>query len=264
MNTDVPAYSRVNQWIKASPLKFLGWLAGILADFAFPPYCACCHERMPDGQREPVCRECWRRAITWDRGGACQRCGAGLPAGTVPRLCYSCRIEGWDCSDIRTPGPFAGTVAEAIHLLKYSERRSIARRLAALMRGCLGTDDCYLKSDLIVAVPLHSARLRERGYNQAQLLADELSRMTGIPADPKAVRRVRHNPTQTRLNRKQRLENVRNIFQVKDPSRVRGRRVILVDDVLTTGATIGSCARALLEAGALEVLALAAAAAPLD
>jgi ComF family protein len=155
-------------------------------------------------------------------------------------------------------------VAEAIHLLKYSERPSIARRLAALMHGCLAPGDRYLESDLIAAVPLHGARLRERGYNQAQLLADELSRITGIPADPKAVRRVRHNPTQTRLNRKQRLENVRDIFRAQDPARVRGCRVILVDDVLTTGATIGSCARALLEAGAAEVLALTAAAAPLD
>lgn len=263
MNTDITDRIRVDWWIRASPLNALGSLAGILADFAFPPYCACCHARMPDGQREPLCRECWQRAITWD-GGACQRCGTGLPAGAAPRLCPSCRIEGWECSDVRTPGPFSGTVAEAIHLLKYSERRSIARRLAALMRGCLAPGDRYLQSDLIAAVPLHGARLRERGYNQAQLLADEFSRMTGIPADPKAVSRTRHNPTQTRLNRKQRLENVRNIFRAQDPSRVRGRRVILVDDVLTTGATIGSCARALLEAGASEVLALAAAAAPLD
>lgn len=252
-----------HSWIGARPLRLLGELAVGLADFAFPPYCACCHVRMPDGEREPVCPACWQRAVRWD-SGACQRCGAGLPAGATPRLCPSCRIEGWDCSDVRAPGPFAGPVAEAIHLLKYSERRSIARRLAGLMAGCLARGDPYLQSDLITAVPLHRVRLRERGYNQAQLLAEELSRTIGIPADPKAVSRIRHNPTQTKLNRKQRLENVRNIFRSGDPGRVRGRRVILVDDVLTTGATIGSCARALLEAGASEVLALTAAAALLD
>lgn len=263
MATNNPAPILFPSWLEGRPLRLLGRLAGLLTDFVFPPYCTSCHTRMPENQREPICQACWRQATIW-QSGACQRCGAGLSAGISPRLCPACRIEGWDCSDVRTPGPFAGTVAEAIHLLKYSAKRSIARRLATLMFQCLGSDGRYLQSDLIAAVPLHRARLRERGYNQAQLLADELSRMTGIPTDGRAVFRIRHNPSQTKLDKKQRLENVRDIFRAKEPWRVRGRRVILVDDVLTTGATIGSCARALLEAGATEVLALTAAAAPLD
>jgi len=182
----------------------------------------------------------------------------------MPRLCGSCSIEGWACADIRTPGPFRGTVAEAVHLLKYSGKPSIARRLAGLMADSLEPEGRHRQADLIAAVPLHGAKQRERGFNQAQLLADELSAKLGIGTDRKAAVRARHNPTQTKLNRRQRLENVRGIFKVPEPSRVRGRRIILVDDVLTTGATIGSCGQALLEAGASEVLALTAAAAPLD
>jgi ComF family protein len=250
-------------WIGARPLKLLVELAGCLADFVFPPYCSGCRRRMPEGQREPMCRECWGRATLWSKG-ACQRCGAELPAGAFPRLCSGCRIEDWPCADIRTPGPFAGPVAEAIHLLKYSERRSIARRLAGLMADCLEPESGHRRADLIAAVPLHPAKLRERGYNQAQLLADELSPKLGIPADRKAVWRCRHNPTQTKLNKQQRLDNVRGIFRVEQPFRVSGKTVLLIDDVLTTGATIGSCGRALLEAGASQVLALTAAAAPLD
>lgn len=245
-----------------NPLRLLGELAGSLADFVFPPYCALCHKRMPDGQREPVCQDCWAQAVIWERG-ACQRCGARMAAGASPRLCPACRIEGWACSDLRTPGPFSGPVAEAIHLLKYSERPGIARRLAALMAGCLEPEAPHRRADLIAAVPLHRARFRERGYNQAQLLAESLSGILGIAADHGAVTRRRHNPTQTKLDRRQRMENVRDIFRVSDPSRVAGKRVILVDDVLTTGATIGSCGQAVLAAGAAEVLALTAAAAPL-
>lgn len=218
---------------------------------------------MPQGQHQPICEECWQRAELWG-DGACQRCGSSISIASVPRLCSACRIEDWACSDVRTAGPFRGTVAEAVHLLKYSERRSIARRLAGLMAGSLAPGDRFRQADLITAVPLHRARLRERGYNQAQLLAEELSRIIGIPGDFRSVFRIKHNQTQTKLNRKQRQENVRNIFRSKDPDRVRGKRVILVDDVLTTGATIGACARALLEAGATEVLAMTAAAAPLD
>jgi ComF family protein len=218
---------------------------------------------MPDGEREPVCGACWQKAVLWGQG-SCQRCGAPVRDGNAPRLCPGCLIEGWACADVRTPGPFQGTVAEAVHLLKYSERPSIARRLAGLMAASLEPEGRHRRSDLIAAVPLHRAKQRERGFNQAQLLADELSAALGIKTDRKAVARARHNPTQTRLNRQQRLENVRRIFRVPDPWRVRGKRIMLVDDVLTTGATIGSCGQALLEAGAAEVLALTAAAAPLD
>lgn len=218
---------------------------------------------MPEGGREPVCSACWQQASLWN-ARSCQRCGVSLEAGAFPRLCPGCRIEDWSCADIRTPGPFQGPVAEAVHLLKYSERRSIARRLAGLMAGCLEPEAPHRRADLIVAVPLHPAKQRERGYNQAQLLADGLSAELGIPADRRAACRSRHNSTQTKLSKKERLENVRNIFRVRDPDRVRGKRIILADDVLTTGATIGSCGAALLEAGAASVLALTAAAAPLD
>ncbi len=242
--------------------NFLAWLSG-LADFVFPPYCGYCQKRLPDGWREPICPACWQQAVLWS-ANSCQRCGAALGADVRPRLCGRCRIPDWPCADLRTPGPFRGVVAQAVHLLKYSEKKAIARRLASLMAGCLEPGAPHLGADLLVAVPLHPAKKRERGYNQAQLLADELSAWIGRPTDPRAVCRRRHTSSQTKLGRRERQENVRGIFGVKDRGRVEGRTIVLIDDVLTTGATMGSCAQALLEAGATSVLALTAAAAPLD
>jgi ComF family protein len=182
----------------------------------------------------------------------------------APLLCPGCQIEEWACADIRTIGPFKQPLSDAVHLLKYSDRRSAAAALAGLMRKALSNASEYLKADMIVAVPLHPARKRERGYNQAHLLAVHLSKALDKPAPENIVKRARHTKTQTKLNKQERRENVRGIFEVKRPEMVQGMTLILVDDVLTTGATIGSCARTLLDAGAAKVLALTAAAAPLD
>lgn len=234
-----------------------------MADLLFPPFCSVCQKRMPDGERQPICNACWARTERW-MSDACQRCGSKMRQRQRPLLCDRCQIEDWPCADVRTPGPFAGVVAEAVHLLKYSEKPSIARRLAGLMIDSIGQDGCYLQADMVLAVPLHPARKRERGYNQAHLIAREVAAALGLGTSEDILMRTKHTRTQTRLNRAERQENVKDIFQVRDPKRVLGKRIILVDDVLTTGATIGSCARALREAGASEVLALTAAAAPLD
>ncbi len=179
-------------------------------------------------------------------------------------LCDQCCIPGWGCAAVRTPGPFEKPVADAVHLLKYSDHRSVARDLAAMMAAAAGADAAYRQADLILAVPLHAARLRERGYNQAQLLADQLGRIMGKPSPAGVLARARNTGSQTKLDRRQRQENVRDIFRVRRPQAVRDKTVILTDDVLTTGATIGSCGQALLLAGAARVLALTAAAAPLS
>jgi ComF family protein len=238
-------------------------LLGSLVDFIFPPFCAACHRRLAGSERGAICEGCWQLVDHWPPG-ACQRCGAALEPEAKPRLCPNCRIDQWPCSDARAVGPFSGTVAEAIHLLKYSDHRNVARRLAGMMSESIGGDPGYRSADLVLAVPLHPARRRERGFNQAQLLADGLSRQLAIPTDEVAVARKRNTGTQTRLNRQERLENVKEIFKVNKPALVQGRTIILIDDVLTTGATIGSCGRSLLAAGASEVLALTAAAAPLS
>ena len=237
-----------------------------LLNFVFPPFCASCYRKIMDHKAGMICDACWGSLVVWDPG-CCQRCGEQLQApveNPMPMLCPGCRIPDWACADIRAVGPFKEPLSDAIHLLKYSDRRSIVNKISLYMERSLAGAGQYQNADLILAVPLHPARKRERGYNQAQLLAQALGKLLNKPRPENIIVRARHTQTQTKLNKQQRLENVKDIFTVKRPELVRGKCVILIDDVLTTGATIGSCAGKLLEAGATKVLALTAAAAPLD
>lgn len=237
-----------------------------LLNFVFPPFCASCHQKILEQKGGLICEGCWASLERWTPR-SCQRCGAQLAEKdepTIPLLCPRCLIPDWACNDIRAIGPFQSPIADAIHLLKYSDRRSVVKKLSLYMEQSLSQAGHYQAADLILAVPLHPARKRERGYNQAQLLAQALGRLLDKPCPENIIARARHTQTQTKLNKQQRLENVKDIFTVKKPETVKGKTVILIDDVLTTGATIGSCARTLLNAGASQVLALTAAAAPLD
>ena len=237
-----------------------------LLNFIFPPFCASCHQKILQPGSGLICDSCWDSLERWD-AQSCQRCGALLPEQSgpaLPLLCSKCRIPDWACADIRAIGPFKAPLADAIHLLKYSDRRSIVNKISLYMGQSLAGAGQYQSADLILAVPLHPARKRERGYNQAQLLAQALGKLLNKPCPENIIARARHTQTQTKLNKQQRLENVKDIFFVKKSELVKGKSVILIDDVLTTGATIGSCAGKLLEAGASKVLALTAAAAPLD
>jgi ComF family protein len=149
---------------------------------------------------------------------------------------------------------YGGPVAVALRRLKYGDRPDLAGPLGHLLRRA--ARDARLCADLVVPVPLHPARLAERGYNQAALLGAAAASELGAPLAATALRRTRHTPQQARLDRARRLENVARAFQVRDPGRVRGRRVVLVDDVTTTGATLAACAEALRAAGAASVQAL--------
>ncbi|MDQ7799331.1 MAG: ComF family protein [Candidatus Edwardsbacteria bacterium] len=233
---------------------------GSLADFVFPPFCSHCHRRTSEGLVGGICRGCWSLVKKW-QDGQCQRCGQ--PVAEAGSLCRHCLIPEWSCSDIKTIGPFEAPLSEAVHRLKYSDAKSVSRRLGAMMADIAASEEKYKKADMVLAVPLHNARKRERGYNQAQLLADQLGKVLKIPAHHDIIFRARHTRSQTTLNKEERLRNVEGIFKVKSPEKIRDKTIILIDDVLTTGATIGSCGQSLMKAGAKRILAMTAAAAPL-
>ena len=233
---------------------------GSLTDFVFPPFCSHCHQRTPEGLSGGICQGCWSLVKKWE-DGQCQRCGRQM-AG-VQSLCEHCQIPDWGCGDIKTIGPFEAPLSDAIHRLKYSNAQSISRQLGRMMADVAEGKEKYKKADMILAVPLHNARKRERGYNQAQLLADQLGKALKIPSRQDIIFRARHTKSQTTLNKEERLRNVEGIFKVKSPEKIKDKTIILIDDVLTTGATIGSCGQSLMEAGAKQVLAMTAAAAPL-
>lgn len=157
-------------------------------------------------------------------------------------------------SSIRSVFRFEGAIRAAIHELKYRNLRAIAPTLAAYLDRYLVT--CPMESDVVMPVPLHRTRLRERGYNQAELLARALARTRGVPLDARSLRRTGGEMSQVRTrDARERRANVVGAFTCTDAS-LSGKRILLIDDVCTTGATLEACAAQLRSAGAREVFGL--------
>lgn len=153
-------------------------------------------------------------------------------------------------------GPYSGTLRHLVRELKFRNRRRVAERFAEMIERDPQAVELLASGGVLVPVPLHPRRRRERGFNQSELLASALARRSRLPLAARALVRRRDTPTQTGLSAAQRRDNVRGAFAIRERSKVAGRIVVLVDDVLTTGATVRECAAALLEAGALSVRVL--------
>ena len=171
----------------------------------------------------------------------------------MPQRCPSCLHRPLRIDGIRAVGYLEGPLQTAIHRFKYSNLRPLAVPLGKLASDYLTRN--HLPIDTVVPVPLHSRRLRERGYNQAALLAEEIGRAVEVTVVDDVLRRVKSTTPQVGLSAVQRRENVRGAFQCTDTS-LRGRNVLLVDDVCTTGATMESCSIALRDAGVSVVWGL--------
>jgi ComF family protein len=215
-------------------------------DLLFPPLCLRCGERLGAEERL-VCETCWDRARREDRRPILQgEDGAGDgESGPVVRA--------------RSANVWNETLGEILHRFKYGGFILLGERLARGMAGTIASDPALRRVDLLVPVPLTRARASERGFNQSAVLASHVSLLLGIPVAERAVRRVGRSRSQTKLTPEGRRRNVRGVFRVRDPSAVRGKRILIVDDVWTTGATAEELARALLAGGAREVYAVAAA-----
>ncbi len=144
-------------------------------------------------------------------------------------------------------------VQKLIHALKYEKRPEIGDMLGAYYGQQLRDAVPYASARVIVPVPLHPRKEHRRGYNQSACFARGLAQSMGIRTNPRGLERISYTETQTRKNRQERWENVRSVFRVKDPGQIRGSRILLVDDVVTTGSTLEACARALREAGARSI-----------
>ncbi len=183
----------------------------------------------------------------------CQRCGTPLNEGN---LCPACISHPLTIDGIRSLFLFGGTVRHAIHQLKYRHLKAMADPLGQLLAEFLHSYP--LPSEVLIPVPLHPKRLRERGYNQATLLAREVSKLNGLPVDERLLLRQRDTITQARTaSSMERRSNVRDAFICRQG--LHGERILLIDDVCTTGATLDACAAALKAAGAGSVWGLTAA-----
>jgi ComF family protein len=218
----------------------------------FPSACPACGRILAHPGRGPLCEPCWT-SLPRHRAVAC---ACGLPLALGLSACGRCRRDRQPFSSCASLGPYDGSLRVVLHELKYRGRRRAAGRLADALLEDPAVRTLAESSEVLVPVPLHPRRLRERGFNQSALLAAEVARRAGRPVCSDAlVRRLDTRP-QAGLTAAARRRNVRDAFVVRRRAALAGRRVVLVDDVLTTGATAFACARRLTEAGAEEVMLL--------
>ncbi len=227
-------------------ITLLRSVGGSILEFIYPPLCLACGSLLPSSSFH-VCERCQRAMVRSSDH-------PGLAEELAERL-------GDAVSEVQAPFVFqkSGPLQSLVHALKYEKMEQVGLWLGERLGEEFLTSGSRL--DLIVPVPLHRAKERERGYNQAALIAEGCSRRTGSSLALRMIRRTRHTRSQTKLSVEERHVNVSSAFEV-DPAyagHLTGATVAVVDDVITTGATIGACARMLREAGAVSVVAGAAA-----
>src|SRR6266446_5600425 len=223
----------------------------------YPPVCTICGGNVRAG--DYLCDQCEAKVVRIV-APFCQKCSEPFEGSITSEFtCANCahRTIYFDAAVSAYRG--RGIVRQIIHEFKYGRQIHLRHLVARWLHAAL--DDERLRGshfDVIVPVPLHPARQRERGFNQASLLAELISAQTSIPVKP-LLERIRYTTTQTALDRSERMENLHNAFRLRKNADVRGLGMLLVDDVLTTGSTLNECARVLKHAGAFSVHATTAA-----
>jgi len=222
-------------------------LTGLL-DLLLPPACPLCGQEQ---RRDGFCPVC-RRGFHPIASPFCPRCSLPYPTeeGT-DHLCESCLRKEPPFVWAQAVGVYEESLRTAIHQFKYHGAVNLDRPLGRLLAAALEEKAARFRPDLLIAVPLHTTRLRERTYNQSLLLARVLGRQWHVPVPARFLVRSRATPPQQGLKAQVRRHNMKGAFSLQ--GRVAGKKILLVDDVLTTGATVRECSRILLEGGAAEV-----------
>ena len=231
-----------------------------LMDMVFPKdiYCISCGAPIKGGDPMSLCEEC-KKEILYRQPPVCRRCGR-FTFKPGPGFCEGCaaREPVYDRGVAATI--YEGNVRKIIYGLKYGGKGYLAANIAAIMEPVLPPVDSY---DIIVPVPMHKSKKKERGYCQTTLIARQLGKLTGQPVLEEGLVRTRKTKPMSGLHRDVRARNIRGVFEAPEPERIRGKRVLLVDALLTTGSTADECSRVLKQAGAASVfLAVFAATAP--
>ncbi|MGI6721620.1 MAG: ComF family protein [Anaerovoracaceae bacterium] len=215
-------------------------------------YCICCGAVIDQSRTYALCDNCADK-LSWVEGHTCAKCGKILDADNDRSLCHDCSSrehffdKGYTCAQY-------GLYERALMMdLKYRDKSYLARKIGAVMADRIAMED--IDVDAVVPVPVHRKRLDERGYNQAELIAAPVAERLGKPLLPQALKRIVSTSAMKDLGKWERIENARHAFAVSASGRraVECRRILLVDDIYTTGATLDACAKVLLEAGACAV-----------
>lgn len=230
-------------------------MVNLLMDILFPEH-VCCLCRQPGrfSSRHPWCDQCAK-----DMKAAqsclpiCESCGKYLEVD-APGLCHDCRTNPPGFNIARAVGPYEKEAYRiAVKVLKFLGRKYLAVQMGKLMAEVVKAEARYWPLDLILPVPASLGSMSQRGFNQTELLGRQISREIKVPFDNALLLRVKETPAQRELTKEEREKNLLCAFRVRDPKKVVGKNILLVDDVYTTGSTIRECTRTLLDAGAARV-----------
>ena len=233
-----------------------------ILDILYPQdiVCILCQKRHRDIVDKGLCPVC-AKTLPYIKPPICQKCGKTVKEDTG--ICLECIYAQYHFERAVPVFEYTSDMQQLIHRFKYQGVYYLSRTLGYWMAEAY-KQRCNWEVDVIVPVPLHPRRERERGFNQSALLAGEVGRSIGVQVDCRILKRRKHTSTQVVLNKHQRRQNLWDAFEVIDPDKVRGRVILLIDDVFTTGSTVDECSRVLMHAGAKRVYVLTLAAGRLD
>lgn len=227
-----------------------------IVDILFPPICHLCKEFIPEAGEVKLCIDCLAKTAPLLSPKCCS-CGHPFESDIgTDHLCGSCITDPPPFSAARAALLFEGSTRELIHQFKYSKRVILRRPLGFLASSYLDGFAHEFGADLILPVPLHVKRLKERGFNQAILLGEIFSQRWGVDLSRNNLRRIRWTEPQVNLGAAERASNVKGAFAVDDAKEIAGKRIFLIDDVYTTGSTAKECSRVLMKEGAEEIAVL--------
>ncbi len=235
----------------------LNWLKSLLEDLVgliYPNICQFCEKEIATTKEGYVCKRC-KNNIKHIEPPFCERCGKPFSGSiTVRFICADCKISKIYFDHARSAVEYEGIIKKAVHLYKYRSALWIEPMLADILITTVQKDLNPDEWDSIIPVPLHFVKYYERGFNQAERLSNFISKATKIPVNKKVLKRIKYTETQTTRDRTKRSENVKNAFAVKDKiGWLKGKKIILIDDVMTTGSTVNECSRMLRRAGVAKI-----------
>ena len=236
---------------------FLLELKDDILDLVYPQHCPLCQKPLGKEEKD-VCADCWR-TLAFLPAPFCPYCKSFLEDEETVfehRCPYLSKPEDRKILAAKSLGTLDDYYKKLIHRFKYDKKIPLGKRLAQSLGQVVAQDRDFANCDLVIPVPLHRARHRERGFNQSEILAEGVSQATNLPLAKGILKRKKNTKDQTYLNAQQRAENVRDAFVVTQPEKINDKKVVLVDDVITTGATLNECARMLQKAGAKTIFAV--------
>jgi len=242
-------------------MQLLHTLGSGLLDLLLPPRCHICRTVIEQSGALHICPDCYSR-LPFISSPVCSICGVPFSGAGDDHPCGSCLNNPPHYSAARAALAYEGACRDLIHAFKYNGRSHLRRPLGLLTAQKLAFFATQSAAEILLPVPLHKKRLRMRGFNQSLLLGEILSRVWQIPLLRQGLVRTRWTTPQVELDRNNRLHNLKGAFSVTDSRAIAGKRLLLVDDVVTTGSTLHECAGTLLKAGAGAVFAVSVAHAP--